>query len=65
MVEGDSTSRFDIESQWALDTGDGGYFKRSSSNPTQDVDINLAGAIAAGEDMHDFFFLPFSVYFAA
>lgn len=60
MVEGDSTSRLDIDSRWALDTGDGGHFKRFSSNPTQDVDIDLAGAITAGEDMHGVF-SPFPV----
>lgn len=48
MVEGDSTSRLDINGRKALDVGDGGYFRRFSTTPTQDADIDLAAAIAAG-----------------
>lgn len=48
MVEGDSASRLDVDGRRALDTGDGGYFRRHSTDPTQDADIDLAGAIAAG-----------------
>lgn len=48
VVEGDSTPLLDIDGRYALDVGDGGYFRRFSTIPTQDADIDLRKAIAAG-----------------
>lgn len=49
VVSGDATSLLDVDGRSALDVGDGGYFRRYSTNPTQDADTDLAEAIAAGK----------------
>lgn len=38
----------DVYDRSALDVGDGGYVRRSAAIPTQDANIDLAAAIAAG-----------------
>lgn len=48
VVEGDVVANLDVYDENALDTGDGGYFRRSATIPTQDANIDLAGAIANG-----------------
>lgn len=48
VVEGDSTPLLDIDGRSALDVGDGGYFRRYSTTPTQDADTDLRETIAAG-----------------
>ena len=48
VVEGDSTPLLNIDGRYALDVGDGGYFRRYSTLPTQDADTDLRETIAAG-----------------
>lgn len=48
VVEGDSTPVLDVDGRYALDVGDGGYFRRYSTIPTQDADIDLRKTISAG-----------------
>lgn len=48
VVGGDVVADLDVYDENALDVGDGGYFRRSATIPTQDANIDLAGAIAAG-----------------
>lgn len=38
----------DVYDRSALDVGDGGYFRRSATTPTQDANIDLAATITAG-----------------
>lgn len=48
VVEGDVVADLDVYDRSALDVGDGGYFRRSATTPTQDANVDLAVAIAAG-----------------
>lgn len=48
VVEGDSANPLDIYDRNALDVGDGGYIRRYSTNPTQDVNLDLTEAVSAG-----------------
>lgn len=48
VVEGDAASLLGVNDRRALDVGDAGYFRRYSTNPTQDADIDLAATIIAG-----------------
>lgn len=48
VVEGDVVADLDVYDGNALDVGDGGYFRRSATIPTQDANIDLTDAIAAG-----------------
>lgn len=48
VLEGDVVADLDVYDRSALDVGDGGYFRRSATIPTQDANIDLASAIAAG-----------------
>eukprot|EP00752_Nemacystus_decipiens_P003960 g3626.t1 len=53
VVEGDVVADLDVYDGNALDLGDGGYFRRSATIPTQDASIDLTAAIAAGKSLAD------------
>lgn len=48
VVAEDVVADLDVYDRSALDVGDGGYFRRSATIPTQDANIDLAAVIAAG-----------------
>lgn len=61
VVEEDFTALVGIYDRGAVDTGDGGYVRRYSTNPTQDADINLASVIVTGKNISAHIHFPYDM----